>query len=1052
MTKHYPETNATAHFPKIEEEILKFWEENKIFEKSIENRSKAEEFVFYDGPPFANGLPHYGHLMISLTKDLVARFQTMDGKKVERRLGWDCHGLPAEMGAEKALNIFGKKAIEEYGIEKFNEYCRSDVMKYSTEWIETLKRLGRWVDYKNDYKTMDLPYMESVINNFKQLYDKGLIFEDYRISPYSWKAESTVSNFEVNQAYADRTDPAITVSFELENGMYALVWTTTPWTLPSNLMLAVNESITYSIMENPADKKQYIIASKLQAKYKKQLEGFKEVKQISGKDLVGLSYKPIFTYLSENTKYAEEIKQAKAFHILSGDFVSEEDGTGIVHMAPAFGEDDFNACRKYGENIGVKFPIICPIDEKGNFTEDIKDYEGENVFEANDKIIDKLKLTGQLFKKESYTHSYPHCWRTDTPLIYKAMKSWYVRMSDFQKKMVEINNQINWIPSHLKEGRMGKWLAGAKDWSISRNRFWGAPIPVWKSDDDNYPNIEVLGSIEEIEKKCGKKIKDLHRPYIDEVVYPNEKDPTGKSMMRRVEDVFDCWFESGSMPYAQIHYPFENKEWFEQHFPADFIIEAIDQTRGWFYTLIALSTTLHNKPSFKTCMCAGHVMGANNQKLSKRLKNYPDPKVMFDSVGSDALRWFFMSSPILKGEGAEIDKEGTVVSKVSRLAQIPLYNSYHFFTLYANADNIKAEEITKDNISKFEQNFDELDKYILAKLDTLSEKVYGYLKSYEIAYACKEIEKFLDILNNWYIRLNRRRFWGTGINQNDQQIAFNVLYTVIINICKISAPILPFTTEYIYKNLTGDLSVHLCDYPKSLNFANNEYATILMNSMDKVSNICKIVKNLREQFNLRNRLPISDIKVVGLSLENLSQFTDIIKSESNSKEVIYEDKIENYAEKFLYIYTPIIGKRLGAKLANIIKASKAGEYKITKNDNNETICEIAGEVLFANEFEERLNIKDKITGKALEDNSAIVIINTEITDDLRIEGVARDFIRQIQEERKNQNLNVSDRIKIYYNEDDTDISKAIEKFAEYIKDETLSTEIIPSKEFKIALI
>ena len=1052
MTKHYPETNATAHFPKIEEEILKFWEENKIFEKSIENRSKAEEFVFYDGPPFANGLPHYGHLMISLTKDLVARFQTMDGKKVERRLGWDCHGLPAEMGAEKALNIFGKKAIEEYGIEKFNEYCRSDVMKYSTEWIETLKRLGRWVDYKNDYKTMDLPYMESVINNFKQLYDKGLIFEDYRISPYSWKAESTVSNFEVNQAYADRTDPAITVSFELENGMYALVWTTTPWTLPSNLMLAVNESITYSIMENPADKKQYIIASKLQAKYKKQLEGFKEVKQISGKDLVGLSYKPIFTYLSENTKYAEEIKQAKAFHILSGDFVSEEDGTGIVHMAPAFGEDDFNACRKYGENIGVKFPIICPIDEKGNFTEDIKDYEGENVFEANDKIIDKLKLTGQLFKKESYTHSYPHCWRTDTPLIYKAMKSWYVRMSDFQEKMVEINNQINWIPSHLKEGRMGKWLAGAKDWSISRNRFWGAPIPVWKSDDDNYPNIEVLGSIEEIEKKCGKKIKDLHRPYIDEVVYPNEKDPTGKSMMRRVEDVFDCWFESGSMPYAQIHYPFENKEWFEQHFPADFIIEAIDQTRGWFYTLIALSTTLHNKPSFKTCMCAGHVMGANNQKLSKRLKNYPDPKVMFDSVGSDALRWFFMSSPILKGEGAEIDKEGTVVSKVSRLAQIPLYNSYHFFTLYANADNIKAEEITKDNISKFEQNFDELDKYILAKLDTLSEKVYGYLKSYEIAYACKEIEKFLDILNNWYIRLNRRRFWGTGINQNDQQIAFNVLYTVIINICKISAPILPFTTEYIYKNLTGDLSVHLCDYPKSLNFANNEYATILMNSMDKVSNICKIVKNLREQFNLRNRLPISDIKVVGLSLENLSQFTDIIKSESNSKEVIYEDKIENYAEKFLYIYTPIIGKRLGAKLANIIKASKAGEYKITKNDNNETICEIAGEVLFANEFEERLNIKDKITGKALEDNSAIVIINTEITDDLRIEGVARDFIRQIQEERKNQNLNVSDRIKIYYNEDDTDISKAIEKFAEYIKDETLSTEIIPSKEFKIALI
>ncbi len=1043
--KYYKDTDPMMNFPEMEENILSFWDENNIFEKSISNRNGCDEFVFYDGPPFANGLPHYGHLMVSFAKDLIARFQTMNGKKVERRLGWDCHGLPAEMAAEKELNIFGKKAITEYGIEKFNDYCRSDVMKYSTEWVDTLKRLGRWVDYKNDYKTMDLSYMESVINNFKQLYDKGLIFEDYRISPYSWKAESTVSNFEVNQAYADRVDPALTVAFELNNNSsdldnaYILSWTTTPWTLPSNEMLAVNKNLNYVLFLDPRNNKKYIIGQSAVNKYKQQLQNFDQIKILKGSDLIGLEYKPLFTYLSENSLYKENLKNAKAFHILHGDFVSDTDGTGIVHIAPAFGEDDFNICREYGRLNNIDFPIICPVDERGGFTDDITDFKGQNVFDANEDIIDLLKSNGKLFRKETYKHSYPHCWRTDTPLIYKVMTSWYVKVTAFKDVMINSNQNINWIPSHLKSGRMGKWLEGIRDWSISRNRFWGAPIPVWKSDDPKYPFVEVLGSIAEIEERCGKKITDLHRPFIDEAIYPNPKDPTGKSKMRRVEDVLDCWFESGSMPYAQIHYPFENKDWFEKHFPADFIIEAIDQTRGWFYTLIALSSGLKGKPAFKNCICTGHVMGGNNQKLSKRLKNYPDPKLMFDTVGSDALRWFLMSSPVLKGEKVEIDKDGSVVNKSSRLAQVPLYNAYHFFTLYANADGIQAVLLDNGNLDNIKNP---LDLYILLKLYKLAKNVQIQLNNYEIAVACKQVEQFLEILNNWYIRLNRVRFGGTDGNISDQKMAFNILYTVLVNLCKIIAPIMPFTTEFIFKNLTGLTSVHLENYP-SLNFLENLCDTKLENDMDLVKNICSLAKNLREEEGIKIRQPLSEIKIVGY-LNDLSKYDNIIKSETNIKNVVYETDISKYADKFLYVYTPIVGKRLGKKLPLITSAAKNNQYNITSKE-----CFISGEVLFDGEFEERLNIKDNVKGKALPDNSAIIIINTEISEELRFDGIARDFIRTVQEMRKNKNLNVSDRIDITFDSNNTDLVKAIELYSDYIKEQTLCINLSYGSSFDI---
>lgn len=610
MTKHYAEQQAKPDFAELEKRVLKFWEEDKTFEKSVHNRDGAAEFVFYDGPPFANGTPHYGHIMVSYVKDVVARFQTMSGKKVERRLGWDCHGLPAEMSAEKQLGVSGRKQIEEFGVEKFNNFCRQDVLKYSNIWVDMFKRIGRWVDFSHDYKTMDLPFMESVIHNFKDLYDKGLIYEDFRVLPYSWAAETPLSNFEVNQGYQDKTDTAITVLFKLENGMKILVWTTTPWTLPSNLMLAVGNDISYAVMEEDGQK--YVLAEALLGRYKQQLAKAERVGTLKGSELVGLSYEPMFPYF-------KHLKEKGAFRVLAGEFVSTEDGTGVVHIAPGFGQDDFEACRAYDEN----FPVVCPVDEAGKFTAEVSDYAGKQVFEANEPVMQWLKQNGLLVKKEQYTHSYPFCWRTDTPLIYKAMSSWFVKVTDFRDEMVRLNQEINWVPEHIKDGRFGKWLEGARDWSISRNRFWGTPIPVWKSDDPKYPHVDVFGSIAEIREKTGIEVTDLHKPYIDEVVYPNPADPTGKSMMRRVSDVFDCWFESGSMPYAQVHYPFDNKEWFENHFPADFIVEAMDQTRGWFYTLTVLSTALHHKPAFKNCICTGLLMAEGGQKLSKRLKTTP---------------------------------------------------------------------------------------------------------------------------------------------------------------------------------------------------------------------------------------------------------------------------------------------------------------------------------------------------------------------------------------------------------------------------------------------
>lgn len=1005
MTKYYKEVKAKADFVELENEVLKFWEEDKTFEKSVTQRSGAEEFVFYDGPPFANGTPHYGHIMVSYVKDVVARFQTMNGKKVERRLGWDCHGLPAEMSAEKQLGVSGRKQIEEFGVEKFNNFCRQDVLKYSGIWVDMFKRIGRWVDFSNDYKTMNLSFMESVISNFKQLYDKGLVYEDYRVLPYSWAAETPLSNFEVNQGYQDKTDNAITVMFKLENGMNILVWTTTPWTLPSNLMLAVGLDIDYAVMEENGQK--YILAEALLGRYKKQLEKAVKVGSLKGKDLVGLGYEPMFPYF-------KQLKEKGAFRVLSGEFVSTEDGTGIVHIAPGFGQDDFEACRAYDEN----FPIVCPVDEAGKFTAEVPDYQGKQVFETNEPIMQWLKENGLLVKKEQYTHSYPFCWRTDTPLIYKAMSSWFVKVTDFRDNMVKNNQQINWVPEHIKDGRFGKWLEGARDWSISRNRFWGTPIPVWKSDNPNFPRIDVFGSLEEIREKTGVEVKDLHKPYIDEVVYPNPDDPSGQTMMRRVGDVFDCWFESGSMPYAQVHYPFENKQWFENHFPADFIVEAMDQTRGWFYTLTVLSTALHNRPAFKNCICTGLLMAEGGQKLSKRLKNYPDPNEVLGSIGSDALRWFLVSSPVLKGGNLAVDKEGKEIAKASRVAQIPLWNAYYFFTLYANAEGYRAKEINSSS--------EAIDNYILSKLKRLGAIAKQGLESYDVSMATNEVASFMEVLNNWYIRRTRDRFW-----EGDVQ-AFDTLYTVLVNVCKIIAPLMPFLSEYIYKNLTGAESVHLTDYPALDDIRLDEN---LVCQMDFVQELCSAGKFIREEKNLRNRLPLSSLTLIGETLS--PEYQEIVKDELNVKEVIFDGNLDNYAAKTVYLYTPLLGKALGKDMGPVMGAYKQGSWEL----NADGTLSIAGRILTPDLFEVRLEMKEGVAGQAFADNKAVITLDTNVTDELRREGMARDFVRLVQTLRKDKDFNISDRIELCYNTDNAELALALTENKSYIAEQVLAVKV-----------
>ncbi len=1019
----YPEIDSSASFPKLEEKILAFWKEHNIFQASIDNKQDEDDFVFYDGPPFANGLPHYGHLLTGFIKDLYARYQTTKGKKVERRFGWDCHGLPAEMGAEKELGFSGRIAITEYGIDKFNAHCKSSVMKYTNEWEKYVTRQARWVDFENSYKTMDKNFMESVLWAFKSLYDKGYIYESMRVMPYSWACETPLSNFEtrLDNAYRERADKTVTAAFKLKSKpefapsgydeYRLLAWTTTPWTLPSNLALAVGKEIKYVAV--PQGKVCNIVAKFALGAYKKEL-GYEEETSYSsglGSLLEGITYEPLFNYFSDNEN---------SFRILVGDFVVEGNGTGIVHMAPGFGEEDLALC----EASGIK--LVCPVDNAGKFTNEVPDFAGLQVFDANDPIIIKLKEKGNWIKTEQYLHDYPHCWRTDTPLIYKAVPSWYVKVTAFKDRMVELNQEINWIPGHIQDGLFGKWLENARDWSISRNRFWGTPIPIWKSDDPLYPRMDVYGSVEELERDFGVKVPDLHRPFIDELVRPNPNDPTGRSMMRRVSDVFDCWFESGSMPYAQVHYPFENKGWFEKNFPADFIVEYTAQTRGWFYTLMVLSTALFDRPPFLNCICHGVILDATGQKLSKRLNNYADPLELFSQYGADALRFTMLSSTVVKGQELLIDKDGKMVFETLRLHIKPIWNSYHFFTMYANADGIKAE-ITYNSSNV-------LDQYILAKLRIAVENIDSALTAFDSVAAYNEVSIFFEILNNWFIRRSRNRFWKQE-KDTDKTEAYNVLFTCLENMSRAMSSLLPMISEEIFLGLNGNkrdgtISVHLCPFP-DLSLINIDDA--LVKSMDKVLEICNAGLFIRTNENIRVRQPIKDVTIVTKDALSIKPFEELIKDELNIKSIIYQEDVTSYADLKLAINFPLVGKRLAHKMKDIIAASKKGEWTI----KNELLI-ISDEELSGAEFSLKLEPKSNVGAKALSSNDGIVILNLEIDRELMLEGLARDVVRAIQQARKDADFHISDRILVSV-ESVGDTMEAIKQYSGLISEQTLSS-------------
>jgi isoleucyl-tRNA synthetase len=1021
--KPYPDVTPQASYPQIEERVLAYWNKEKTFQQSIDNRDAgkngANEFVFYDGPPFANGLPHHGHLLTGYVKDIIPRYQTMRGKKVERRFGWDCHGLPAEMLAEKELSISGQQQIQEFGIDKFNDHCRSSVLRYTQEWESYVTRQARWVDFKNDYKTMDLPYMESVMWAFKQLWDKGLVYEGFRVMPYSWACETPLSNFEIrlDNSYRPRQDPAITVAFPLlkQSGdtaaMKLLVWTTTPWTLPSNLAVAVGADIEYSLMQD--GNTQYVIGSAVLKKYEAQLKNFKQVGTIKGKDLVGRQYEPLFPYFRSHPN---------AFRVLAGDFVNTDEGTGIVHMAPGFGEDDQKLCE--ANNIST----VCPVDNAGRFTAEIPEFQGQNVLESNKEVIRVLKDRGVVLLHETYTHNYPHCWRTDTPLIYKAVSSWYVKVTAFKDRMVELNKSINWIPNHIRDGSFGKWLENARDWSISRNRFWGAPIPVWKSDDPKYPRIDAYGSIDELERDFGVRPKDLHRPYIDQLTRPNPDDPTGKSTMRRVDVVFDCWFESGSMPFAQVHYPFENKDWFEHHFPADFIVEYIAQTRGWFYTMMVLATALFERPPFRNCICHGVVLDANGQKLSKRLRNYISPEEVAKLHGLDALRWFMVSSPILKGLDLHIDKEGKAIAETVRTILNPIWNAYYFFTLYANSDEVQAKFSTTSDVL--------LDRYILSKTRQLIEQVTSALDSYEIADACSAVTSFLDAFNNWYIRRSRERFWKQE-KDADKMVAYDTLYTVLVTLCRLCAPLLPMITEEIYRGLTSERSIHLGDWPDSSQFPDDKQ---LVQIMDKIREVCSAGLSIRETHELRTRLPLAAITIAGNNLSHLEKYSALIKEELNIKAVHVSDEINNFASYQLHVNARELGPRMGPVMKDVIAASKKGDWKLLSDG----LVEVAGHKLSGSEFTLRLNPKEGLAAQALPKNDAVVVIDINVTKELEEEGLARDLVRLVQQARKEAGLHVADQINLGL-DIPSPLVFALEKHKAYISEQTLAKELVFGK-------
>lgn len=1218
----FSEVNPKQSFPELEESVLAFWKKHKLFQKSIDQRKDGKDYTFYDGPPFATGLPHYGHILAGTIKDVIPRYYAMKGYKVDRRFGWDCHGLPVENEVEKMLDLKSKKDIEHMGVHTFNEACRSIVLKHVDDWEMVVERMGRWVDFVHDYKTMDPEYMESIWWVFKSLWDKELIYEGYKAMHICPRCETPLSNFEVTQGYKDITDQSVIAKFKLkdEENTYILAWTTTPWTLPGNTALAVGGDIDYVKVKREGE---IIICAKdlYEKVFAKDLKnedhGLEIVDTVKGSHLLGLTYEPLFDYFKDD-KALENVENA--YRVVAADFVSTEDGTGIVHIAPSFGEDDM------GVGKAEKLPFIQHVKMDGTFTDAVKDFAGKDAKQSDNDIIRYLKEKGLVFDSQSYTHSYPHCWRCDTPLLNYGTKSWFVKIDEIKENMLGANQKIRWVPNHLKDGRFGKWLENARDWAISRDRFWGAPLPIWRCEDCG--KTDCLGSMEDLFSKSntnitkvifvrhgesegnvqtirqskepgtsltekGKKqteelakqlkeehsidtiyyspllrtqetaeilqkatgaeivkedgireidfaefdgkseeemmeflnyrhslspedayelklgetgeshhtmtdrmkktmdelvaknhqktivvvshsdpirfllrvikndslkkvysqghlpfakaityyidaerneIVDLHKHHMDKVTLPCE---CGKEM-KRIPQVLDCWFESGAMPYAQVHYPFENKEAFEENFPADFIAEGLDQTRGWFYTLTVLAAALFDNPAFQNVIVNGIVLAEDGKKMSKRLKNYPEPKIIFNNYGADAMRYYMLNSQVVRAEDMRFSEKG--VEEVVRKVILPLWNSYSFFVTYANIDKWKP----KNDVPKIENK---LDRWILSRLNNLIQEIDAEMQEYQLQRATEPLFGFIDDLTNWYIRRSRRRFWKSE-NDTDKDAAYYTLHKVLTEFSKLLAPFMPFTAEALYQNLVKDNgvsdlenvshqdadSVHLCDWPDA---DNSSIDQSIEQEISTTQTIVALGHAARAQAKVKVRQPLQSIQIglpENVSSDLLKEQESVIKEELNIKEIVYTEDPKDIASAYAMPDARKLGPKYGKNVQDIIKAAKSGDFEKLNNGN----IKVLDYELLPDEIE--IGYKGK-EGFGVESAGGVVIaLDLTVTNELKKEGVARDLVRTIQDMRKEADYHVADRICIGISGADD----VVKKFGDYIRKETLGLNISES--------
>jgi len=972
-------------FPEREEKVLSFWQTQDIFRRSVEARKGSDLFSFYDGPPFATGLPHYGHLLAGTIKDVVPRYKTMKGFCVPRRFGWDCHGLPVENEIEKGKELSGSAAIEEFGIANFNEECRSIVLRYSNEWKKTVNRFGRWVDFDHVYRTMDISFMESVWWVFKELYDQGLVYEGFKVMPFSAKLGTPLSNFEANLNYKEVDDPSLVVAFELldEPKTWFLAWTTTPWTLPSNLALIAGGKLDY-VKVRTQDGKCYILAeARLPIYFKEEVE---IVERFKGDELKGRKYKPLFPFFADQAK-------ERAFQLLVDDFVSVEDGTGIVHAAPAFGEMDFFVCKREG------IDLVCPVDANGTFTSEVPPYAGQYVKDADKEIIRALKHQGSIFYQGTIRHRYPFCWRSDTPLIYKAVSTWFVAVEKIKDRLLEANEQITWMPSHIKEGRFGKWLENARDWAISRNRYWGTPIPIWRSESGE---CLVIGSLAELGKLTGKKGSDLHRHFIDHLEIT-----VGQRVYRRISEVFDCWFESGSMPYAQNHYPFENKQTFEQTFPADFIAEGLDQTRGWFYTLTVLSAALFRKPAFKNVIVNGIILAEDGNKMSKRLKNYPDPEVVINRFGADAVRLYMLGSPAVKADDLRFSERG--VEHVLRQALIPLWNAFVFLSTYAKIYHWKPFVVEKTPAAL-------MDKWLLSLTQKLIQNVESAMDLYDLNSAVEPFIGFVDQLTNWYIRRCRSRFWSDEDTQ-DRRETFATLYTALLQLTKIAAPFIPFMTESIYQQLrlpTDPESVHLCDYP----IYRAEFRDLtLEEEVEAAQAAVSLGHSLRKEHKMKVRQPLAKAHMITSNaqlLHSLKKQTQLIADELNVKTIEFHSDEGQFVQWQAKPNFPILGKKIGKLMPQaqkVIQALDRHQMHILSHGGKVSI--FVGDLPIELEPSD-VQIERKVKEGLAADNAGelTVALDLALTEELLLEGLSRELMNKINMMRREMGLEVTDRIRI----------------------------------------